>query len=193
MDSVCVFCGSNSGANSLYLHAARSVGEALARRGITVVFGGGRVGMMGALADSALAAGGRVVGVIPRSLVAREVGHNGVTELVVVDTMHQRKALMGDLSEGFLALPGGFGTLEELFEVITWSQLGIHAKPCGLLNVAGYFDSLLGFLDHAVAEQFLKPEHRELLIIEEDPEALLDRMESFHPPVLEKWLDRGER
>jgi len=151
----------------------------LTRRGLGLVYGGGNIGLMGVLADAMLAAGGEVIGVIPRSLVAREVAHHGVSELRIVDTMHQRKALMNDLSDAFIALPGGFGTLDEFFEILTWSQLGIHGKPCGLLNVSGYYDSLLAMLDHAVTERFLRPAHRELVIAETDADALIQRLIAF--------------
>jgi uncharacterized protein (TIGR00730 family) len=165
----------------------------LAERGVAVVTGGGHVGMMGAVADAALASGGQVRGVITRALLDREVGHRGLTELHVVDTMHQRKALMADLADAFVMLPGGFGTLEELFEAVTWSQLGIHDKPCGVLDVAGYFDPLGAWLDRAVDQEFVRPEHRTLLLVDEDPVSLLERMAAWRPPRTEKWLDRSER
>jgi uncharacterized protein (TIGR00730 family) len=169
------------------------MGKALARRGIGLVTGGGCVGLMGVVADAALADGGEVIGVIPEALVAWEVAHQGLTELRVVDSRHERKAAMADLSDAFAALPGGFGTLEEFCEVLTWSQLGLHAKPCGLVNVAGYYDPLLGMLDHAVAERFLRPEHRALVLAAPQPEPLLDQLAAFRPPLLEKWIDREER
>ena len=179
MKRVCVFCGANAGRREEYRSAARLLAGALARRGLGLVYGGGNVGLMGTLADEMLQAGGEVIGVIPRRLVDREVAHRGLTELRIVDTMHQRKAMMNDLSDAFIALPGGYGTLEEFFEILTWSQLGIHRKPSGLLNVLGYYDSLLAMLDHAVAEQFLLPANRKLVVAETDPELLLRRLDSL--------------
>jgi uncharacterized protein (TIGR00730 family) len=162
MRRLCVFCGSSTGKRAVYADHARQLGELLARRGLGLVYGGGHIGLMGVLADGVLEAGGHVVGVIPQALVDKELAHPGVTELRIVSTMHQRKALMADLADGFLALPGGFGTADELFEILTWAQLGLHAKPVGLLNSAGYFDALLAWLDHSVDEQFVRPEHRRL-------------------------------
>lgn len=194
--SLCVFCGSSPGRVPAYRDAAVRLGRLLARRRIRVVYGGAHVGLMGALADAALTAGGRVVGVIPRQLVCREVAHVGLSELHVVESMHERKALMADLSDGFVALPGGFGTLEETFETLTWSQLGIHAKPTGLLNVAGYFDGLVGFVDQAVRERFIRTEHRALVQVAADPVELLAAMAaagvraSAGGPAAEKWIDR---
>ena len=179
MKRVCVFCGSNAGIRTEYGIAAQGLATVLARRGLGLVYGGGNVGLMGVLADSMLRAGGEVIGVIPQSLVAKEVAHHGVTELRVVDTMHQRKALMNELSDAFIALPGGFGTLDEFFEILTWSQLGIHAKPSGLLNVSGYYDSLLAMLDHAVTERFLRPAHRQLVIADLDASTLVQRLVSL--------------
>ena len=193
MKSVCVFCGSSPGVNGDYLKTARDLGQLLAVRGITTVYGGASVGIMGAVADAALGAGGKVIGIIPESLVSRELGHKGLHELKVVGTMHQRKAMMSDLSDGFISLPGGIGTMEELFEVLSWAQLGIHRKPCGLLNAAGYYDRLLEFLDYAVSQGFVGPKQRELLLVEEDPEALLGRMESYQPPVHDRWMGRRQR
>lgn len=189
---VCVFCGSSRGTRADYGKAAEAIGRALARRGIGLVYGGGRVGLMGALADAVLASGGEVIGVIPASLVAKELAHRGVADLRVVDSMHQRKALMADLSDAFVALPGGYGTLEEFCEVLTWSQLGLHSKPCGILNVAGFYDTLLALFDYAVSEAFVRPEHRELFVVDQEPERLLDRLADFRPPTLEKWIDREE-
>lgn len=179
---LCVYCGSRTGADPAYREAAEAVGRLLAGRGIEVVYGGGNVGLMGALADAALEAGGRVIGVIPADLMAREVGHLGLTELRVVSSMHERKLTMAELSDGFLALPGGIGTVEEIVEALTWSQLGIHAKPCALLDVAGYFRPLVAFLDHAVASGFLRAGHRRDLLVGAAPEPLLDAMAAWRPP-----------
>lgn len=190
IQSICVFCGSSPGRRPEYAAAARALGALLARRGITLVYGGGHVGLMGLLADAALTAGGRVIGVIPHSLEQRELAHLRLTELRVTGSMHERKALMADLADGFIALPGGIGTFEEFLEILTWAQLGIHAKPCGLLNVAGFYDPLVGLLDHAVAERFLRPEHRAMMLLGEAPEALLDGMVNYQPPDVEKWIDR---
>ena len=181
MRRICVFCGSNAGARSEYAEAARELAIALVGRKLGIVYGGGNVGLMGVLADAALERGGEVIGVIPQSLLDKEVGHRGVTELLVVETMHERKALMNDLSDAFIALPGGFGTFDEFFEVLTWSQLGFHGKPCALLNVAGYYDLMLAMLDHAVAERLLRPAHRELVIADIDPLRLLQRLCAFSP------------
>jgi uncharacterized protein (TIGR00730 family) len=181
--SVCVFCGASSGNDPGYAAAAAVVGERLAGRGIRLVFGGGHRGLMGTVADAALAAGGEVVGVIPRGLVDRELAHTGLTELRVVETLHERKALMEDLSDAFIALPGGLGTLEELTEVLSWAQLELHAKPIGLLDVGGYFDALDAFLDHALAEGFVAERHRRLLLRDTDVDALLDRFASWSPPA----------
>jgi uncharacterized protein (TIGR00730 family) len=177
MRTVCVFCGSSSGVEPHYAELARRTGELLARRKLTLVYGGGRVGLMGALADAALAAGGQAIGVIPQMLLDKEVGHTGLTELRVVQTMTERKLLMGDLSDAFIALPGGIGTMDELFEVWTWSQLDLHSKPCGLVNHRGYYDSLIAYLDHAVGQGFLRPRHRAALTVRETVEALLDELE----------------
>lgn len=179
MNKVCVYCGSRSGRRPEYSYAARSLAKALTLRGIGLVYGGASVGIMGEIADAVLAGGGEVIGVIPQALVDKEVAHNGLTELKVVGSMHERKQVMMDLSDGFIALPGGLGTQEELFEVLTWSQLDFHKKPCGLLNVEGYYDKLCSFLDHAVDEQFVKTHHREMLLVEDSPEKLLTLMEAF--------------
>src|SRR5512142_2927654 len=189
MRRVCVFCGSSPGASPVYLEAARAAGRALAGRGIGLVYGGGSVGLMGAIADAALAAGGEVTGVIPRALQLRELAHAGLTTLHVVGSMHERKARMAELSDGFVALPGGMGTLEELAEILTWAQLGLHAKPCGLLDVAGYYRTLIAFLDEAVGEGFLRPEHRRLVLVGEDPDELLDRFAAWQPPGFRRWID----
>ncbi len=193
MNSVCVFCGSSPGNDPDYAAAAQELGRTLAGRGTTLVYGGGHVGLMGVVADAALGAGGEVIGVMPRSLVDREIGHTNLTKLHVVRSMHERKALMSELSEGFIALPGGNGTLEELFEVLTWAQLGEHAKPCGLLNVAGYYDPLLAVFDQMVDRAFLKREHREIVLVEEDPSSLLERFEGYEPPTTIKWISPSER
>jgi uncharacterized protein (TIGR00730 family) len=186
---ICVFCGSNRGVGEAYAEAARTVARLLAQRKLGLVYGGGNVGLMGILADAMLEAGGEVIGVIPHSLVAREVAHHGVTELRIVQTMHERKALMNELSDGFIAMPGGFGTLDEFFEVLTWSQLGFHGKPCGMLDVDGYFRELLAMLDRAVEQKFLSPAHRALVISEADPATLLARMAAFRPVTAGKWAD----
>ena len=192
MRSVCVFCGSNPGTRPEYRASAEATGELLARSGVRLVFGGGAIGLMGAVAAAAMRAGGEVVGVIPAALDRREIANRAVTELHIVDTMHERKAMMAELSDGFLALPGGLGTYEELFEVWTWAQLGIHAKPIGLLNVAGFYDPLLTFLASAAGEGFLRPEHLDLLVAETDPTSLIERMRDHHPPAVEKWLELPE-
>ena len=176
----------------MYAEAARAFGEMLAERGLGLVYGGGNVGLMGMVADAALAAGAEVIGVIPSALVAREVAHQGLTELRVVGSMHERKALMSELADGFVALPGGIGTLEEWFETWTWAQLGLHTKPFGLLDVAGYYEQLLRFLDHVVAEGFVRPGHRSMVLVETDPGHLLDRMRAYTPPVVKKWIERRE-
>jgi uncharacterized protein (TIGR00730 family) len=190
---ICVFCGSNSGFNPVYREAATALGELFIDRGIGLVYGGGDIGLMGVLADAMLAKGGNVIGVIPESLMAKEVGHQGVSELRIVKSMHERKALMADLSDGFIALPGGYGTFEEFCEVVTWSQLGLHAKPCGVLNVAGYYDPLLELFDRSVREGFLRTENRELVLEDPDPEELLRKMAAFVPLPAEKWVWKVER
>lgn len=188
---VCVFAGSSAGANPDYRHTAHELGRALGKRRIGVVYGGACVGLMGVVADAALAAGGEVIGVIPSALVDKEIAHRGLTELRVVSSMHERKAMMADLSNAFVALPGGWGTLEEFFEVLTWGQLGLHCKPCGLLNVRGYFDRLLSFLDHTVEQGFVKREYRSMIAVADSPAALLDMLASYRPPKVEKWIDRA--
>jgi uncharacterized protein (TIGR00730 family) len=182
MRRVCVFCGASAGSSGAFATAAAEVGAELARRGIGVVYGGGRVGLMGVVADAALAAGGEVDGVIPRGLVDRELAHQGLSALHVVETMHERKALMNELSDGFLTLPGGLGTLEEVAEVVSWAQLGLHVKPVGVLNVGGYFDGLLAWVERAVADGFVRAEHARLLIVGSELAALLDAMAEYRPP-----------
>lgn len=192
MKRICVFCGSNSGSHPSYLAAARATGAALARRGIGLVYGGGRVGLMGVLADAARNQGGEVIGVIPGALVAKELAYEGLEDLRVVGSMHERKALMADLADAFIALPGGYGTLEEFCEMLTWAQLGLHQKPCGILNVEGFYGGLLSFFDHAVGEGFVRGAHRSLVVEAEDPERLLDLLMTYRPPFLDKWIHRGE-
>ena len=191
MKSVCVLCGGNRGSNPAYHQAAYSLGATLAKSGLELVFGGGQVGMMGIVADAALQHGGAVVGVITESLVARDLGHIGVTKLEVVGSMHERKARMAARANAFVALPGGFGTLNELLEILTWAQLGLHRKPCAVLNVGGYFDGLLAFLDRAADEQLLCPENRALLLVESDPARLVQRFRTYTPPALEMWAKPG--
>jgi uncharacterized protein (TIGR00730 family) len=194
MKRLCVFCGSNSGSPPAYAAAARDLGRRLVARGLGLVFGGGHVGLMGVVADAALEAGGEVIGVIPQALVDKELAHGRLTALRVVASMHERKAVMADLADGFAALPGGYGTADETFEILTWAQLGLHAKPVGLLNTAGFFDPLLAWLDRAVADGFLRPAHRRLLRVANSPEQLLDLLTAFRPePATGKWLDRDER
>jgi uncharacterized protein (TIGR00730 family) len=191
MTSICVYCGSSPGKDPAFLHAAREVGTLIAKRGLTLVYGGGNVGLMGVLADTVLAAGGRVVGVIPDHLVRWEVGHNGLTERHVVASMHERKAKMISLADGFLALPGGVGTLEEIVEAFVWMQLGLHAKPCALLNINGYYDPLVKFLEQMVESRFLRPEQLTQLVVAREPTEALDRLASFTPKAVEKWIDRN--
>jgi len=193
LSRLCVFCGSSSGVHSAYAQAAQTVAHLLCRRGIELVYGGGNVGLMGTLANACLQKGGRVIGVIPQALADKEVAHTGLTELRVVNSMHERKALMADLSDAFVALPGGYGTWEELFEVLSWSQLGIQRKACGLLNVNGYYDPLLELADKSVSAGFLREVHRDLLLADDDPERLLDRLSSYSAPAAEKWIGRRER
>lgn len=192
MNTICVYCGSSPGRDPAYAAAAHAVGRLLAETGRTLVYGGGHVGLMGAVADAALATGGKVIGVIPRALEEKELAHDGLTELRVVGSMHERKAIMADLADGFIALPGGLGTLEELFETWTWGQLGLHAKPYGLLNVAGFYDPLLALVDHMVDERFVGPAHRELLLVDSAPERLLGRMAAHHVASLPRWLHSDE-
>jgi uncharacterized protein (TIGR00730 family) len=190
MKRVCIFCGSSPGHNPIYLDAARRVGRLLAERGLELVYGGAHVGLMGAVADAALAAGGHVIGVIPQSMVDREIAHTGLPDLRIVATMHERKAMMENLSDAFLALPGGMGTLEEVCEIYTWGQLGLHAKPCGLLNVDGYYDPLLRLLDNAVESGFLGAAHREAVLAHDNPATILDRFARYRPAFTSKWVSR---
>lgn len=190
MKRVCVFCGSSSGRGETYRAMAVKLGRALVERGLGLVYGGGRVGLMGTIADAVLERGGEVIGVIPEDLVKKEVAHRGLSDLRVVGSMHERKALMARLSDGFIAMPGGFGTLDEFCEILTWAQLGLHQKPCGVLDVGGYFDLFLKFVDHSVAQGFVRAEHRDLVLVERAPEALLDAFESYKPVNLDKWLKK---
>ena len=193
MKRICVFCGSSAGSRPEYRIAAEEMAAELVRRNIGLVYGGGNVGLMGMIADAVLKAGGEAVGVIPERLMVREVGNKGLTKLHVVRYMHEREALMADLSDAFIAMPGGFGTLEEFCEVVTWTQLGLHAKPCGILNVLGYYSPLLAMFDHAVEERFLKPENRALVLARESPADLLQALEEWRPAHVEKWLSRDTR
>src|SRR5919199_4706764 len=186
---VCVFCGSSPGARPAYAEAADRMGRLLADEGIGLVYGGGQVGLMGVLADAALKEGGEVIGVIPKALIAKEVAHPGISKLHVVGSMHERKKLMADLSDGFIALPGGYGTLEEFLEVLSWAQLRIHEKPCALLDVNGFWEPLFTLFDEAVAEGFVPPDHRSLVLTEEDPELLLDEMNRYLPPKAKRWIE----
>ena len=192
MENICVFCGSNAGIDGVYAEAARDLARAIAGRGMRIVYGGGNIGLMGVLAEASLAAGVRVTGVIPHALLEREVGHRGLVDLRVVNSMHERKALMAELADAFIALPGGLGTFEEMFEMLTWVQLGIHRKPCGILNVEGFYDSLITFLDHAVITGFLKPEHRGILAVERESRALLDRLAAQRLPEVRRWIERDQ-
>ncbi|MEP0916236.1 TIGR00730 family Rossman fold protein [Leptolyngbya sp. DQ-M1] len=192
MRSICVFCGSSMGQNPDYEKAAVELGTAIADRGINLVYGGSHLGLMGAVADAALAAGGEVFGIIPGFLASKELAHQGLTRLETVESMHDRKARMVELSDAFIALPGGYGTLEEFCEVLTWAQLGLHQKPQGLLNVAGYYNSLLQFFDQAVAEKLVRPIHRALVIEATEPEVLLDRLSAYQPQTVDKWIKQEE-
>lgn len=193
MKRICVFCGSSSGTRPVYRSAAQALGRSLAEQGLELVYGGGNVGLMGTVADACLAAGGQVIGIIPQALMGKEVAgrhleHRQLTRLEVVDSMHTRKARMAELADGFIALPGGFGTFEEFCEIITWGQLGFHTKPCGLLNVEGYYDALLGLFDHAVAEGFLRQENRQLVLTAQEPDALLAAMGRYEAEPVTKWI-----
>ncbi|KTS34261.1 LOG family protein [Methylobacterium indicum] len=190
---LCVFCGSSDGARPLYREAATALGRHFAEEGIELVYGGGKVGLMGAVADGALAAGGRVTGIMPKALVEKETAHRGLTDLRVVASMHERKALMADLAEGFVALPGGLGTFEEMFEVWTWAQLGYHRKPLAVFNAGGFYDGLLGFLDSVVREGFVREPHRGMLIVGTEPADLVARIRAYEPPQVIKWVKAEER
>ena len=193
LSAVAVYCGSNAGNDPAYAEAAASLGRTLAKRGIRLVYGGGQVGLMGVVADAVLENGGEVHGVITEALVAKEVSHRGLARLQVVRTMHERKSAMADAADAFVMLPGGFGTLDEFFEVLTWTQLGIHAKPCGVLDTAGFFDPLRALVDHAVAAGFVHPAHRDMIVVDDGPEGLLDRLAAWTPVAVSKWLDPSER
>jgi uncharacterized protein (TIGR00730 family) len=190
LSNICVYAGSSPGARPQYAEAARALGEAIAGRGLGLVYGGGDVGLMKVIADTAMSAGVSVTGIIPRTLLEREIGHGALTELLVVETMHERKLAMAERADAFIALPGGIGTVEELVEALTWTQLGVHDKPCAVLDVEGYWQPLLALLDHAVGERFLAEQHRDMLLSGTEPEALLDALEAWQPPRVAKWLDR---
>ena len=192
MRRVCVFCGSSVGNQRAYSEAAEALGAVLAERGIGLVYGGGNVGLMGVIADAVMARGGQVIGVIPQSLADREIAHTGITELRVVDSMHTRKAMMAELADAFIAMPGGVGTFEEFFEVVTWTQLGLHRKPCGLFNVSNFYAPLAAFIDQAVTEGFIRPVHRAAIIVDSDPMRLLDTLGTIELPRVPKWIDRSE-
>ena len=192
MKNITVFCGSNSGFRADYAEAAQNLARLFVQNDIRLVYGGGNVGLMGIIADEVMRAGGEVVGIIPDSLDQKEVGHRGITELRVVESMHERKAQMADLADGFIAMPGGIGTFEEFFEILTWAQLGFHEKPCAILNIAGYYDGLLALCDNAVNEGFLRPAHRQLILEDSDPEILLEKMRNLKPVPVEKWINSEE-
>ena len=192
LKNVCVFCGSRPGARPEYTEAAAAIGDAIARRGMTLIYGGAKVGLMGTVADAARAAGGHVVGIIPQALVRKEVAHRELEDLRIVGSMHERKSQMAELADAFIALPGGFGTFEEFFEIVTWAQIGLHRKPCALLNVAGYYDPLLALIDHAATEDFAPPAHRRLIVTDTDANRLLDTLSVYEPPLTEKWMRREE-
>ena len=192
MKRICVFCGANTGKRDQYSTAAKDLAEELVSREIEIVYGGGRIGLMGVLAERAIELGGRVIGVIPESLATKEVAHDSISELIVVGSMHERKAKMAELSDGFISLPGGIGTIEETFEMLTWSQLGFHNKPCGIINVAGFYDKLIEFLNHISEEKFFMDIYRRMLIVETDPSALLERFEQYKPPQVKHWIAEDE-
>jgi uncharacterized protein (TIGR00730 family) len=190
MKRVCVFAGSSGGTRPEYRSAAAELGRLLAAQDIGLVYGGARIGLMGVVADSVLSGGGEAIGVIPRALVSKEIAHDGLSQLRIVGSMHERKALMADLADAFIAIPGGWGTLEEFFEVLTWAQLGFHQKPCGLLNPRGYFDALLSFIGHSIDEGFVRPEYRAMISVADEPRELIDLLVAYEPPPVEKWIDR---
>lgn len=192
IQKICVFCGSNFGNHPAYAEAAATLGTLLAQKDVTLVYGGGNVGLMGAVADAALAEGGDVIGIMPQALVQKEIAHRGLTKLHIVDSMHERKALMADIADAFIALPGGYGTFEEFCEVLTWAQLGLHRKPCGVLNVQGYYDNLLALFDRAVEDQFVMEAHRIMVLSDDDPAALLERLLQYEMPHVEKWISRRQ-
>ena len=192
MKNITVFCGSSSGFRPEYAEAAKNLAHCFIERKIRLVYGGGNVGLMGIIADEVMQKGGKVIGIIPDSLLKREVGNREITELRVVDSMHERKAMMAELADGFIAMPGGIGTFEEFFEILTWAQLGFHEKPCGLLNVAGYYDGLLALCDNAVTEGFLRADHRALILDDSRAVSLLEKMNNFQPPVVEKWIGKDD-
>ena len=192
MKRISVFCGSRDGSRSSYVQAAEALGQALLQRGIGLVYGGGGVGMMGRISETVKSGGGEIIGIIPNALLAREAGRNDIGELRIVRSMHERKAIMVEISDGFIAIPGGFGTFEEFCEIVTWAQLGLHAKPVGLLNVDSYFDPLIAQFDRAVTEEFAYPENRALILHETNPDRLLDLMEAYNPPKIEQWIDPDE-
>ena len=192
INTICIYCGSSSGRHETYDSAANALAEALVSRNIKLVYGGADIGLMGVVANQVLKLGGEVIGVIPKALALKEVAHKHLTQLHITESMHERKMMMAELSDGFIALPGGIGTLEELFEIWTWAQLGFHNKPCGLLNINGYYDSLIGFLDHVLAEQFLKKEHHAMLLVETNPNTLLDRYSNYQPPAIRHWVSKDE-
>ncbi len=192
MKRICVFCGANTGKRDQYSTAAKDLAEELVSREIEIVYGGGRIGLMGVLAERAIELGGRVIGVIPESLATKEVAHDSISELIVVGSMHERKAKMAELSDGFISLPGGIGTIEETFEMLTWSQLGFHNKPCGIINVLGFYDKLIEFLNHISEEKFFMDIYRRMLIVETDPSALLEKFEQYKPPQVKHWIAEDE-
>jgi uncharacterized protein (TIGR00730 family) len=192
MQRICVFCGSNPGAKPIYTEAAKALGMALVRNGIELVYGGGRVGLMGTIATTVMEAGGRVIGVIPKGLADVEIAHQNLTELHIVKSMHERKAMMADYADGFIAMPGGYGTMEEFCEIVTWTQLGIHRKACGIFNVDGFYDGFLTFVRHAVQEAFISPIHGDIIITGTDPDDLIKRIITYTPAFTPKWLDRSE-
>lgn len=191
MKRICVFCGSSSGTDPVFTETAKTVGEFLVANDIELVYGGGRVGLMGTIADAVLSKGGKVIGVIPESLAIKEVAHGGLTEIHVVNSMHERKAMMAELSDGFMAMPGGFGTFEEFCEIVTWAQLGIHQKPCALLNVNGFYDYLIELFNHSAAQQFIRDEHRGIVLVESEINRLFELMKNYKPPAIDKWIDKN--